>query len=202
MQQSLGLCLERFFSSRCCWCVWQPTSSYSANSPSLLRQVAVILKSKEKSFVIRHVEVQRQSGTKDCGLFAVAFAVSLCMRHDPHMQSYDQSQMRTHLKNCISKNLMTSFPPASKPRRLGRVKFLKEQRISVFCVCRLPWDRRNKTKGALVFCTVCKDWFHQVCCSIPQSFLDDQQQEYTCMQLWLLIMIAACIANTHISSQP
>ena len=38
-------------------------------SPSLQRQVAVILKCQSSSFMIRHVEVQRQIGNADCGLF-------------------------------------------------------------------------------------------------------------------------------------
>ena len=47
------------------------------------------MKTKERSFVVRHIDVQRQIGEKTCGQFAMAFAISLCiMGVDPHKQQY------------------------------------------------------------------------------------------------------------------
>ena len=61
-------------------------SSFSGGSLlSLKKQLVVIIKCVFPSFYIRYVEVERQVGTADCGLFAIAFALTLCLGSDPHM---------------------------------------------------------------------------------------------------------------------
>ena len=59
--------------------------SSSNNSTNLKRQLAIILKCPSASFFVRNVEVQRQSETSDCGLFAIAFAHTLCLGLDALM---------------------------------------------------------------------------------------------------------------------
>ena len=41
--------------------------------------------------------VQKQSGSEDCGLFAIAFATSIAFGQDPLKTTYTQSFMRKHL---------------------------------------------------------------------------------------------------------
>ncbi len=82
----------------------------TSHSSVLARQVAAMMKSQASSFRLRHVNVQMQNGASDCGLFAIAFAVSLCRGKDPHVCSYDQSQMRHHLYQCLEKGVMMEFP--------------------------------------------------------------------------------------------
>ena len=67
--------------------------AYNTNSMSLKKQLAVILKCKELSFKVQHIDVQRQIGSPaaDCGLFSIAFAVCLCNKLDPHAVGFDQS---------------------------------------------------------------------------------------------------------------
>ena len=55
--------------------VYDAILAYSTGSVSLRKQVAAILKT---TFELRFVDVQRQSGGSDCGLFAIATAVTLC----------------------------------------------------------------------------------------------------------------------------
>ena len=43
------------------------------------------------------MNVQHQIGALDCGLFALAFATSLCLAIDPTSVVYNQSHMRNHL---------------------------------------------------------------------------------------------------------
>ena len=73
------------------------------------RQVAVILKTSEKSFDLYHIDVQRQVGGSDCYLFAVAFAASLCARKDPHTEHYAQTEMRQHLARCEENNFLSKL---------------------------------------------------------------------------------------------
>ena len=83
--------------------------SFSSNSTNLKRQLAIILKCPSASFFVRNVEVQRQNGTSDSGLFAIAFALTLCLGLDPHIINFKQDLMRAHYESCIDDNRFTKF---------------------------------------------------------------------------------------------
>ena len=53
---------------------------------------------------------QRQNGTHDCGLFAIAFAMSIACGEDPSKRTYNQDLMREHLVDCFSKKVVQLFP--------------------------------------------------------------------------------------------
>ena len=58
-------------------------------------------------------KVQRQEGTHDCGLFAIAFATKLCFSYNPVAVStmeYTQYAMRGHLINCLESAYFIDFP--------------------------------------------------------------------------------------------
>ena len=58
-------------------------------------------------------KVQRQEGTHDCGLFAIAFAAKLCFSHNPVAVSsmeYTQYAMHGHLINCLESAYFIDFP--------------------------------------------------------------------------------------------
>ena len=40
------------------------------------------------------LSVQQQTGAVDCGLYAIAFAVDLCMGRNPKYSHFDQTRMR------------------------------------------------------------------------------------------------------------
>lgn len=65
--------------------------------------------------------VQRQSDATMCGLFAIAFAVDLCLGIDPTTSVYDESQMRMHLYECLNDKFIFEFPKI-KQRRACAVK--------------------------------------------------------------------------------
>ena len=92
----------------------------SMNSCGLHRQIATIMKSKDAFFVVKHVAVQHQIGRSDCGVFAIAFASSLCMGIDPHTLKYEQTQMRPHLLRCIESGHLLPFHTPGQMRRVGR----------------------------------------------------------------------------------
>lgn len=66
---------------------------------------------------VRQQQVQVQRGGKDCGLFTVAFAMSVLLGDEPCMLQYDQKQMRGHLAHCLENQLMTPFPAVVKRTR-------------------------------------------------------------------------------------
>ena len=83
-------------------------------SPSLKRQIAQVYGGRRSQLIIRRLSVQQQVGAKDCGLFAVAFAVEVCQRNDPSRVSYDHSKMRSHFASCLEKGHMDTFPRGRK----------------------------------------------------------------------------------------
>lgn len=65
----------------------------------------------EKPSVTVHImNVSKQAGTQDCGLFAIAFMTSLAYGNNPTTEVYRQDEMRAHLSTCFEKNVMQCFP--------------------------------------------------------------------------------------------
>ena len=85
-------------------------SLYPTVNANVKMQVASILSTKESSIVLHYRNVQMQSGSSDCGVFAIAFATALAFGNDPSEFIFDQSQMRKHLMKCLQNNSITMFP--------------------------------------------------------------------------------------------
>jgi len=56
------------------------------------------------------VNVHKQVGSNDCGLFSIANAVQLAKKNDPAKIKYIQCAMRPHLIKCFSQGRINSFP--------------------------------------------------------------------------------------------
>ena len=159
--------------------VYDSKPAFSISSYSLRKQVAAIMKTDSKSFMLHHVDVQRQVGANDCALFAMAFATTLCQYDDPHAHSYVQGSMRSHLAKCFINHEILPFAEVHKRSRI-RKRIIQRKRVDVFCMCRLPWDRGDDGKGTLVQCYSCKEWYHEVCLNIDKRLIDAPQLKYTC----------------------
>ena len=146
---ALGLCIQH--------CppdivdIYNSIPSCSTGSQSLRLQLAAILQTQEPQFHVHFVDVQRQSGVSDCGLFAIANATAFCGGLDPHLQNFEQSKMREHLKKCILRNRLECFPE-SRRRKLGQHRFVATKPVDVFCKCRLTWKRVHNQLGDLIQC--------------------------------------------------
>ena len=55
-------------------------------------------------------ELQKQKGSTDCGLFAIAVMTSLAHKEDPSTTKYNQNKMRQHLLDCFSNKFLMPFP--------------------------------------------------------------------------------------------
>ena len=53
---------------------------------------------------------QKQNAESDCGLFAIANALALAKGVSLKTVVFSQSQMRSHLHNCLQNELLTMFP--------------------------------------------------------------------------------------------
>ena len=60
------------------------------------RVVADILQCQSTHITVRYPDVQWQSNSHDCGLFALANATALCARLDPCTLSFEHARMRDH----------------------------------------------------------------------------------------------------------
>lgn len=58
-------------------------SLYMSASASIKHQLAALLSTSKESIELRYIDVQKQSGTNDCGLFAIAFTTALCFGRQP-----------------------------------------------------------------------------------------------------------------------
>ena len=58
--------------------------------------------------------LQKQEGGADCGVFAIAIAISLC--HDIIPSTFNQSQLRLHLLSCFEDYLIARADGYSRYR--------------------------------------------------------------------------------------
>ena len=92
---------------------------------------------------IRCFLVQQQNNLSDCGVFSIAFATSLVYGQNPMNVTYNVSQMRPHLLNCLK----------------GGIIFLSLP-LELLLQSRLHMNRRDKTCGMARTCS-----WHSLCCS-------------------------------------
>ena len=77
---------------------------------------------------------QLQTGTDDCGLFALAADTSICFKC-PGSLKYDQPAMRQHFNTCMRNGIMTPFPRITTAVR--RQPANKCVEIDIYCRCLL-----------------------------------------------------------------
>lgn len=87
---------------------------------AVVKQIATILHSK-RHFDINLINVSRQFGGNDCGLFSIAMATDLVNRIDPFSVKYTQQLMRNHLKNCFQHLKILRFPNQVRVATLKRI---------------------------------------------------------------------------------
>jgi len=142
-------------------------------SEHIKKVLADLLRRQDRTITINHCNVQWQSGSSDCGLFAIAFATAICSGHDPATRVFDQSQMRQHMITCFNNRKITAFPERSMKRV---VKKSKQEVIEVYCVCRLPDDG-----SVMIQCSRCEEWYHPSCVRVPRKFLKKEcKEQYIC----------------------
>ena len=97
-------------------------SLYPSVSSCMKRQIAALLATKHKIITLKHMDVQMQSGTYDCGLFAITFATTLVHNEHPGKFLFNQDSMRQHPMKCLELGEMTMFPVKRTRRNAGRIK--------------------------------------------------------------------------------
>ena len=87
------------------------------------------------------------------GLFALAFAQTLCEGNDSSTITYSQDSLCSHFRSCINEKNITPFEShRTLYKYLG--KYLKSQ-YQEYWFCRLA-----NTSDDMVLCSSCKEWFY------------------------------------------
>lgn len=97
---------------------------------------ASLIHAKGPSILLAIENVQQQSDSCNCGLFAIAFATAECFGQDPRRIAFDVLQMRAHLQSCLENRHMQPFKGNAwmKPHLL--LNMISSFRI--YCSCRMP----------------------------------------------------------------
>ena len=129
-----------------------------------------ICESGDKRFLAVNVAtVQRQHGSDDCGLFAIAFALHAALGQCLEETEFVQVDMRNHLLKCFTARKFTPFS-TSIVRRECNPRIIQ---LNVFCCCQMP-----ATYGDMVQCGRCEQWFHIKCVGLPS--LPSSDEEWNC----------------------
>ena len=129
--------------------------------PMLARaQIASLLATQQPTIKVKFMDVQMQSGTSDCGVFAIAYTTALSLGLPPEMFQFEQSRMRSHLQNCLKEGRMTMFTVRRTRRAANRVK--STDKFNVYCTCRMP----DLPDTHWIQCSNCREWFHVASCVI------------------------------------
>ena len=129
------------------------------------------MKCSKKDIVLHFINVQRQAGKADCGVFSIAFAYSLCCGVDPHKMPINQSLSHLHLLSCFLKRKFSAFPHVLKSIVHEKECGVKRKSNSFAHVACLT-VRVMLHLGLMAQCSKCKGWFYQLCEHIPSSVIN------------------------------
>jgi len=139
------------------------------------------------------MNVARQSGNVDCGLFAIAFAQCLLAGIDPVSVVFDQSLMRGHLRTCFHNGVVSQFP--SKANRVVRRKVLRSYSVNVYCMCRRGCVFGEK----MIACDKCRQWFHKQCIRMGDDEFDtycsDRRKKFCFVHTVSAVHVIVCVLH-------
>ena len=123
-----------------------------------MQHICSFFKSDAATLYFDFVNVDRQSNSSDCGVYALAFAAELAHGGDPALFTWDVNNMRGHILN----SMRTGFVPPFPKKDERKIRFGKRIRIShaepIYCACKMPNDGLEYIK-----CSGCRGWFHMSC---------------------------------------
>lgn len=126
---------------------------------STVLQIAKLVNTHSQFIEVEILPVQQQKNTTDCAVFAIAFAIEICIGTDLTTIAFEQNKMRNHLLDCLLNHKITCFPKTKKvvSRAIHRI-----HKIKVYCICRMP----DFYDSDMVECEMCKEWFHYKCVTV------------------------------------
>ena len=146
---------------------------YPENTVRAICHIACCMDSALK---VNCLQVQQQSNSIDCGVFAIAFAVDVCFGLPQDKSCYDVIEMRKHLPACAQLQELSPFSNIS--RRVPRYR-LFQRYIDIFCVCPQTFfmsDTKDSVDNFIGSCSISYEWFHKKCMSISKNVFSSEDQ--------------------------
>lgn len=123
------------------------------------------------NFHIRNYQNQT-SGSRLCGLYAVAAATAACYGIDLSSHVVDE-ELLVHILSTSSKQQMPLLVPCMKTGQKSNVNISKKMMLYCFC-------QGNKHKDKMIKCSNCLNWFHQSCVGLRGNDLPNLIQQWQC----------------------
>ncbi|KAE8739578.1 hypothetical protein FOCC_FOCC014921 [Frankliniella occidentalis] len=133
-------------------------------------QIAMVCREEKKNTItVTRPPCKQQPNARDCGVFAIAFAVEFCFSNTSDFVDYNPSAMRPHLLQCLEAGSFTQFPRLNQTRQ----KKIKDDSLSetfeILCTCRLP----SSFDDEMVMCEKCSKWYHNSCAGLDGNNTPD-----------------------------
>ena len=162
-------CLSNKFSSEGNVELFDSLHTAPEEGDTIITQACSIVRTQMPSLTINVMNVGRQEGGSDCGLYAIAMAYDLCAGVDPVCKKYVQSKMRSHLHDCIHTQQLKPFPSTDRD---GTKRTIFCVEVEVHCTCRMPEGGKW-----MVCCDGCNIWYHEECVVVPPDVRNDKNDE-------------------------
>ena len=121
--------------------------------------------------------MQHQNNYDDCGVYAIAFLVSLPHCLNRSNLTFDRKLIRQHSLKSLGSGSFVRFPLSKVSEcRDGRPLFVQE--VSVMCKCRMPREESDSKSPLCVKCCSCKEFFHRK--RISTIILEDLSAKWRC----------------------
>ena len=141
-----------------------------------VRAICCIACCMDSALEVNCLQVQQQSNSIDCGVFAIAFAADVCFGLPPNESCYDVIEIRNHLPTCLQLQELSPFPKIS--RRVPHCRFFQRY-IDIFCVSRqniFLSDTKDSADNFMARCSICYEWFHKKCMSISKKVFSSEDE--------------------------
>ena len=147
------------------------------------KQIAGLLLEQSPSITVNIQPVQQQSNSVDCGVFAIAFLVSILFNQDPTCHTFNLGSMRQHLLKCLHQDVFEPFPMAKQQVQWKSKP--KSVKLPLMCSCRMPWNQKDLDNPDLwcAQCESCSEWFHKKCSpTMPDAVFQIKYLNWVCLK--------------------
>ncbi|CAM1331910.1 SPP1 (predicted) [Pycnogonum litorale] len=120
-------------------------------------EICGFVKSKTNTLKLNFKNVDQQTDASSCGIYAVAFAVTLATGRDPVNITYS-GDLRGEFIISLQKKILFQFATKDIYRPLDT---LKTEEVDIYCICRMPDNRI-----LMICCDKCDEWFHSTCVNL------------------------------------
>ena len=146
-------------------------SLYDSMPPTTAEQVCALVHTPAQELTMLFANVKKQHNRSDCGVFAIAYATSLCHGVNPVTTQYTGRKMRDYLRRCLLLGEITPFP-SRHTSPLDTVRSC--QIVEVVCHC------RTQPECPMLQCSACQEVYHEQCEDFPKSFSNNEAKTWKC----------------------